>query len=277
MSGGEAAVQAVADVAGAGNGPAAPCHEGPAPGGTQVPGEAAPSDSAAAADGRRDRLVADRELVAVLAACDFGGPRYDRFVNELARYGMAVLCGWMHSGYVFALSAGRGLPVSPSQDELDQLHRDPEVRQEIATMVVAVALRRFRERALVGGGWQADGGASLTTYFMGACLAVFPNEFRRYRAQRQRWRRQNAADPAIAAAARNAEPSMADVVAGTFQVKANLAGVDARTRAIVTLRMYGYHQQEIAEMLGERSARAVEGVLYRWRRSEVRRIREEGV
>jgi hypothetical protein len=240
MSSGEAAaVQAAADVADAGYGPEASSHEGPVLRGGQVPGEVVPPDPATATDGHRDRLAADREIVAVLAACGFEGPQYDRFADELARYGVAVLCGWMRSGYVFVLSAGRGVPVGPSPDELDELHREPDLRQEIASMVVAVALRRFRQRALAGGGWQAEGGASLTTYFMGACLAVFPNEFRRYRAQRQRWRKQDAADPAATAAPRNAEPSEADVIAGTIRVRADLARVDARTRAIVALRMDG--------------------------------------
>ncbi len=43
-----------------------------------------------------------------------------------------------------------------------------------------------------------------------------------------------------------------------------------RTRAIVALRMDGY-LKEIAEMLGETSTRAVEGVLYRWRVRQARR------
>ena len=276
MNGGEATVRPAADVAGAGYEPEARRHEIPVPRGRQFPDAFVPPDRAIVSDGDRYRLAADREIIAALAATGFEGPLYDRFADELARYGVAVLCGWMYSGYVFVLSAGRGLHVGPSHDEIDELHAEPEVRQEIATMVVAVALRRFRDRALVGGGWQAEGGASLTTYFLGACLAVFPNEFRRYRAQRQRWRKQDGADPAIAAAPRNAGPSVADVIAGTLRVKADLARMDARTRAIVALRMDGYHQQEIAEMLGERSARAVEGVLYRWRRNEVRRTRGGG-
>ncbi len=35
-------------------------------------------------------------------------------------------------------------------------------------MTVALALPRFRELALVRGGWRYEGGASLATYFMGA-------------------------------------------------------------------------------------------------------------
>jgi hypothetical protein len=40
--------------------------------------------------------------------------------------------------------------------------------------------------------------------------------------------------------------------------------------------MDGYRQEEITEMLGETSVRAVEGVLYRWRRKQSRLGNEGG-
>jgi hypothetical protein len=213
----------------------------------------------------RWHLAADRKLVDVLAAGGFAGPRFDRFRDELARYAVSVLSGWMYSGYVFQLAAGRGLVLRPTATELDQLHRDADLRQELAVMVVAVALPAFRAHALVGGGWRADGGASLTTYFLGACLTVFPNEFRKYRSQRQRWQAQDDSGQKAAASRAGAASDPADLIAGTMRVRADLARMDPRTRAIVALRIDGYRQEEIAEMLGETSVRAVEGVLYRWR------------
>jgi DNA-directed RNA polymerase specialized sigma24 family protein len=219
-----------------------------------------------------DRCAADKELVDHLATCGFAGPGYDRFAGELAKYAVAVLCGWMHSGYVFRLLAGRGFALGPTERELEAFSRDADLRQELAVMVAAVALRRFRDRALVGGGWRADGGASLTTYFMGACLAVFPGEFRRHRAESGRWRAQDAADARHAARQFDAAADPADVVLGELRVREDLARMDSRTRAIVALRIDGYRQEEIAEMLGERSVRAVEGVLYRWRVRENRHV-----
>ena len=231
---------------------------------------------AAASDGRQGHVAADRKLVDVLAAGGFAGPRFDRFRDELARYAVSVLSGWMYSGYVFQLAARRGFPLRPTTAELDELHCDADLRQELAVMVVAVALPAFREHALVGGGWRADGGASLTTYFLGACLTVFPNEVRKYRSQRQRWRAQNANDQKAAASWAAVSGDPADLVAGTMRVREDLARMDARTRAIVALRMDGYRQEEIAEMLGETSVRAVEGVLYRWRVRQVRLGSEGG-
>ena len=223
------------------------------------------SHQAAEPEGGQGHMAADRKLVEVLRAGGFAGPRFDRFRDELARYAVSVLSGWMYSGYVFQLAAERGMVLRPTAAELDELHRDPSLRQELAVMVVAVALPAFREHALVGGGWRADGGASLTTYFLGACLTAFPNEFRKHRSQRQRWRAQDDSGQKAAGSGAAATGDPADLIAGTMRVREELARMDPRTRAIVALRMDGYHHEEIAEMLGETSVRAVEGVLYRWR------------
>lgn len=227
-------------------------------------------------DGDAERLPADHEIVAALAASGFAGPRYDRFRDELAKYAMGVLCAWMHSGYVFALVARNGFALHPTETELRDLQFDKDMREELARMIVAVALRRFREHALVGGGWRADGGASLKTYFMGNCLYAFPNEFRRHRSDRQRWQRQDDVSQAITASLSEEMTDPGDVVAGAHRVREDFKRMNPREQAIVALRMDGYQEDEIAEMLGENSVRAVEGVLYRLRIRERQRIRQGG-
>lgn len=223
-----------------------------------------------------DRRVADRELRDELASCDFTGQRYQRFENELARYGMSVLRGWMYSGFVFQLATGRGFALHPSDRELDELHRDPDVREDLATMTVAVALPRFREHALIRAGWRVEGGASLTTYFMGCCLYVFPNEFRRRRVQMKRWQLQDRDAPAVTAPREAHVTDPAVLAVGNQRVRDDLRRADRRTRAIVALTIDGYSQAEIAEMLGECSTRAIEGVLHRWRIKEQNRLGEGG-
>jgi DNA-directed RNA polymerase specialized sigma24 family protein len=214
------------------------------------------------------RRLADQELLAELAEGKFTGRLYERFENELAGYAMAVLCGWMHSGYIFNLAAARGFTLNPSEKELDELFRKSDVREELAIMTVALALPRFREHALVDGGWRFDGGASLSTYFMGACLYVFPNELRKRRAQRTRWHRQDHGDPQLAAPRNDKINDPGVITVGTMRVLSDLARTDPRTRAIVALTVDGYSQEEIVELLGETSIRAVEGVLHRWRKKE---------
>ncbi|MBT2230047.1 hypothetical protein [Nonomuraea sp. NEAU-A123] len=129
----------------------------------------------------------------------------------------------------------------------------------------AVALQHFHERALLGGAWRHEGGASLTTYFMGACLRVFPNEYRKYRASCKRWTQAHLYE------ARTVEPDDRPlvgpeaIVVGNARVWEDLRRTDERTRAIIALMIDGYTQDKIAELLQEPSVRAVEGVIYRWR------------
>lgn len=104
-----------------------------------------------------ERRMADRQLLKVLSSENFTGPRYVRFTEELARYGISVLRGMMHSGYVFKLVALRGYALNPTESELEELVRNSDVRDELATMTVARALPRFRKHALVDGGWRFEG------------------------------------------------------------------------------------------------------------------------
>lgn len=218
------------------------------------------------------RRMADKQLRDELAAHDFSGPRYSRFQEELARYGTSVLRAWMYSGYVFKLVAARGFPIHPTDAELEELDRDSEVRDELADVTVAVALPRFREHALIGGGWQYEGGAGLATYFIGSCLYVFPNEFRRRRVQQERWRRQNGQDPATIRQEADHTSDPAVIATGKIQVLGHLRDTDLRTRAILALTIDDYSQEEIVELLAESSVRAVEGVLYRWRTQQKNHI-----
>ena len=215
------------------------------------------------------RREADQALLTELAAGDFTGRTYERFENELAAYAMSVMRGWMHSGFIFKLAAARGFSLNPSGEELEELFRDSDAREELAIMTVALALLRFRKQALVGGGWRFEGGASLSTYFMGACLYVFPNEVRKRRAQIKRWRLQNNGDPSLAPSPLEGRTDDPGVIAvGNQRVRDDLGRTDVRTRAIVALTIDGYTQEEIVELIDEISVRGVEGVLYRWRQKE---------
>jgi hypothetical protein len=134
-----------------------------------------------------ERRDADWKLRELLAEVDFAGPRYRRFEEEIAAYGLAVLRGWLRTGYVFALTAQLGYYLHPTAAELRELAYDAEARHELADMTIALTLPSFRQRALVEGGWRVDGGAAIATYFTGACLRVFVNEFRKRRRWQQEW------------------------------------------------------------------------------------------
>lgn len=210
------------------------------------------------------RALADRQLVDVLAADDFSGSRYHRFQEELARYSTSILQKWMSSGRIFNLISDLGFPIHPTEAEREEMRQDPDVREGLANITIAVALVRFRERALVGREWRPDGGASLTTYFMSFCLSAFPNEFRRYRAQRKKWfaDKQGAA-VTIQEADHTSDP--ATLVSSRVDALNHLRSLDPRTQKVVALTVDGFSQKEIADLTDEPSTRAVEGVMYRYR------------
>jgi DNA-directed RNA polymerase specialized sigma24 family protein len=234
---------------------------------------AVPHAGGPAARGDPARCAADARLVSHLAEHNFTGPDYERFENDLASYALSVLHGWLRTGFIFHLAAKAGYVLNPGAADLEDLARDSVARSDIAVATVAVALPRFRRRALIGGDWSSTGGASLATYFLGACLQTFPNELRRWQTERRRWARAESATADAATTALPYEGAIADPVHEVLDkacIHELLLGADPRTRAIIALTADGYNQEEIVEMLGETSVRSVEGVLYRWRQKRRR-------
>ncbi|MGW1887762.1 hypothetical protein [Streptomyces sp. NPDC001970] len=125
-----------------------------------------------------DRRMADQQLVRLLAKDGFTGSRYEAFENKLVRYAISVLRAWMYSSWIFTMAGSCGYGLNPHELDLERLTSDSDLREELATMTVALALPRLRRRAFVEGSWTFEGGAGVTTYFMGACLYDFPNKFR---------------------------------------------------------------------------------------------------
>ncbi|REK89622.1 hypothetical protein DY245_14910 [Streptomyces inhibens] len=223
-----------------------------------------------------DRRMADRQLVELLRRDGFKGRNYDRFIEELVRYGVSVLRAWMHSGYVFQVVAARGYGLKPHELDLEELASDSDLREELATMTVALALPRFRQRALLEHGWTHEGGASITTYFMGACVYDFPNEFRRCKSSRMREHRLMRRKGELAGPEAS-HLGVPEEVLGNLWVMNRLDGIaDGRTKMAVALTVEGYSQSEICELLDMGSERAVEGAIYRWRRAEKGKAAKEG-
>jgi DNA-directed RNA polymerase specialized sigma24 family protein len=225
-----------------------------------------------------ERRAADQCLVDALAREGFNGSRWLQVETELIRYGISTLSAWLYTGFVFKLIADRGMNIVPTDREMNQLRDDRDLRVSIAGHTVAVALPKFREQALLRGGWTFAGGASLTTYFMGATAYTFPNEFRRWRREHARSDREDPAGLVVDLAA--AHPDSAsqalgqiEMALGQIEVEETLGRLKPREVAIVRLHLAGYTHQEVAEMLSDSSVKAIEGVLYRWRKSEQKQRR----
>jgi Sigma-70, region 4 len=221
------------------------------------------------------RREADQKLLDELVAAGFKGPLYRRFEDELIRYGLGALKGWMYTGYIFRLidnkimKNGKKMMLNATDSEREQIRRDGDLRTQLAGSTLATTLPKFRDRALQRGGWTLDGGASLTTYFMGATLYSFPNEFHRFRRERTTQLRQDHAAITYEDGTHSADPARA--VVQDQVVQDALLRLPPRTAAIVQLHLLGHSHQEIAESLSDPSERAIEGVLHRWRTSERKR------
>lgn len=119
---------------------------------------------------RLDRLDGDAELVAALRASAFTGPDYDYVQDELVRYGVAVLAGWMKRGSIGGICAQkrlRGVPVEVER------RFDYDTAYELAGESVARAVDPFRTKVLLPGRWDPRKGAALKTFFVGQCLIQF--------------------------------------------------------------------------------------------------------
>lgn len=119
---------------------------------------------------RARRLQNDARLIEVLREDGFEGPRYDKVVERLTAYAWPTMVKWCGTGEIFRRTAGVGRPLPRHLVASDWSADD---RFEVSTDSVINGLAVFREYGLIAGRWQVSGGASLTTYYMGAVIRAF--------------------------------------------------------------------------------------------------------
>jgi len=220
------------------------------------------------------RREEDRELIARLAKSGFEGPGQELFEAELAAYGYPVMMAWTRSGEIIRKTAEKGRPLSIPRDGPGWSRED---RSELSAETVGRALALFREKVLRAGAWDHTRGATIKTYFMGACLFQFPNVYQVWQAERRRWNRHPAVsidDPG--------GPGLLDQVPGgedtehraiarhqLQQVMAELAGQYPDLHQVVVLWLDGCTDAQAARKLGS-SPRKIEGQWRRWRRGRRR-------
>jgi DNA-directed RNA polymerase specialized sigma24 family protein len=202
--------------------------------------------------------TADHDLQAELAYDGFQGPKWDMFAHRLAEYGLAVIKAWLKTGEMWNQCKKRNCWPGPPPASLSE-----DDRAELANETVARAIKTFRDRAMVQGGWKLKGGASLRTYYIGTCVYAFPNVYRK-------WRREQVSelksigiesDLPVTAWQDAIEIGIEDI-----PLKEGLNNIsDETTRQAILLQVAGYHIDEIAELL-QTAAKAVERILARQRR-----------
>jgi hypothetical protein len=216
---------------------------------------------------RRDK---DQEKLNNLAAQGFTGPEYEIFAGELAAYAYPVLLAWLRRAVIYKYCADRGRPVKPTDADRNALAGSFDERLQLALETVAEALTFFRSYVLNGKRWSYDGGASLTTYFIGSCLFAFPNVFRRWQGEQRRWRQATAIEMLNCPQARGRtladQPGTdpADLAVGRAVVADALNAMPPDTRAAAALILDDQSFAEAAEHLGT-TDRGIEGLLYRYR------------
>ena len=187
---------------------------------------------------RVDQLTAEAELIDRIMIAGYAGPDWDRLREALAEYGFVVCRAWIGSGQIFTECAKKGI----SQ------HRDPRLQsdaEDVAIETVVAALTYFRERVLIPRVWDPELGASLKTFFVGACVLHFRNTYRAWRRQQNRFGIFHDTDVTSAGDSRpSSRPDRAtNVSLALHDIK------DPVVRQIGTYMAQGYTQMEIAELM----------------------------
>ncbi|PXX59801.1 hypothetical protein DFR70_111185 [Nocardia tenerifensis] len=221
----------------------------------------------------RECSSADGELFAALEEFGFTGPTWDLFATALIRQGAAALIAWSYTGWIFKVLRDNDVRLAPppTQKERHRLATEDAHRADLIRPAVASALVKVQRELQEGTGWKTDGGMSLTTYFVGACVLAFGNEFRKHRRR----------DRFFAAGHADCKPDeLADDGFGKFLcvtpfpdpeatainnavIRDALHGMSTLERTIIWAKASGYTAAEIAELHPETTKKAIE---QRWAR-----------
>lgn len=218
-----------------------------------------------------ERLAADAAIVRFLRDEGFAGARTERVRLELMAGAYQVVYGWVRSGKIFAVCARKG--IRARRNDGDTAPWDDQDCEDLAVDAVLKGWELFAERGLRRGQWDPSRGASLATYFVGACLLQFNAVY-------NAWWRTRVMCCAIEAETINAEveagrarliaqrshPDPADLVALSDEAERELDRLPERLQPIVVRMAAGLSRAEAARELGM-TEKAVERAFHRHRRA----------
>ncbi|MFB6888720.1 RNA polymerase sigma factor [Kitasatospora sp. NPDC056327] len=210
----------------------------------------------------------DLELYAHLRAADFVGVRFELFREQLWAYGLRVLAAWMYEGTIGARAG-----IRLWEKELPMLRRSQDLREELALeTLMKVDQWWFAPDAPYGlRTWDPYGGASLNTFFVGACLTEFRNAVRKWRTTRER-ATQTALD-LMKTAREDRAPGPQQAIELRDALRRILREASRDQQAICWYVYSGdLTYKEIGAELGGLTGRAVEGQMRRLRLSAKRMV-----
>jgi DNA-directed RNA polymerase specialized sigma24 family protein len=229
------------------------------------------ADSATQNPGARSK-TADEALVEVLRAAKFQGDAWDRFAQELARYGLPIMKSWIFSMQIFEKCAEKNVGCPGPAHNIQSMREDDA--SWMADEVVARALNKFRDKVLRPGRWSPNGGSSLNTTFVTQCIFQFPNVYRHWLVENKQDPEHDLEELELMDAGPDGDP------AGLVMIREEIAHAlehyvkDPRIAQILMLKAWGYTMKETAEML-DTTAKALDGVLQRHWRTLRERLRSE--
>lgn len=212
---------------------------------------------------KSDRLQADHLMVTMVIEEGPGGPREDYLLQELVRYARPVLKALLRDGRIFAKCKRLHRPVSDDLSFLDWSDLD---REEIAQDMICDALPVFRKSVFEQRRWSPEKGASLSTYFVNACVLQFPAIYRKWRDRRRRMvslEDEHAGLPIT----RSSHDDPARRVIVQDKLDRALETVDTRTKKALAYYAAGFTMKEAAERSGM-TPKQLEGILTRLRKKQ---------
>ena len=217
-----------------------------------------------------EREPDDAVLVEELRAVGFSGLAYERLEDRLVTYAIDVLDGMFRNRTIYPAVASHAFPLRHTAEESQLLCASEPDRMELVLDATVEGLVLFRRRGLVGGGWSPELGASLRTYFVGACLLCLPNVYRRWQRRRERLRSVLAlpVESLEAVAPVDGFPTQrdpADRVADRLHVEEELERMPPQVQqAMIRMALYGESVADVAAVIGM-TPRALEGRIDRYK------------
>lgn len=207
-----------------------------------------------------DRLAADVQLRDRLMFSEYAGHDWEIFRSALAAYGVQVLVAWCITGKIFVECHKVSFTITRRQRTIT-----PDDAMELAGETVAEALVFFRESVLIPGKWDPTKGASLKTFFVGACKLRFPGVYRRW----EKERRPISTEETVDNVQDQAASSRPDFPILLLQELESIQ--DKIVRQGLILEAKGFTRAEIAEVL-ECNEKTIENRMLRYRDSSRKRL-----
>jgi DNA-directed RNA polymerase specialized sigma24 family protein len=133
-----------------------------------------------------EALQAEQDLLERLRTAGFEGAATQHLEAELWRYGWRCLLKWMKDGSIAARCKAKGVRLKCLDQEVTELQRNAQLREDLAAAAVGEAIMYFMEYSLKLGYWKPCKGASMRTYFVHDCLYKFRDAFNAWARPRRR-------------------------------------------------------------------------------------------